>query len=215
MAIESELKFTVTDPSLFQSILSLGTIAGFTVCDRGITPIKDICFDTPDLLFYNGKTVFRLREKGGMRMLTFKAHREATGAAYERIEIESDTDLTADDITAGNLPDVSAVHALREYVGDVNMKPYLTTENNRHILLLMNGDSAEYELALDDVTFTGPKGIATVYELEVESLIGTENDLERIGAWLTDRYPLKKAGPSKFCLGMELVGDIGGGACTV
>jgi inorganic triphosphatase YgiF len=78
----------------------------------------------------------------------------------------------------------------------------------------MNGDKAEYEMALDDVTFTGPRGTASVWELEIESLIGTENDLERIGAWLTDRYPLEKAGPSKFCLGMQLVGDIESGACT-
>ena len=161
-------------------------------------------------MFYHGKMVFRLREQGGRRFLTFKTHREATGAAYERYEVESETEVTANDITGGLLPDVPAVRALREQAGDILIRPYLTTENNRHILLLGRGDAAEYELALDDVTFTGPNGTAFVRELEVESLIGPENDLERIGAWLTERYPLEKAGPSKFCLGMSLVGDIEG-----
>ncbi len=208
MAIESELKYTVTDQSIFQSISNRTTIAGYAVSDHGILPIKDTCFDTPDLAFYRGKTVFRLRDKGGRRLLTFKTHRESSGTAYERIEVESETGVSADDIMAGNLPGVPAVHALRKHIGNVMLTPHLTTKNNRHILYLMDGDTAAYELALDDVTFSGPKGTAKVYELEVESLIGVENDLEHIGAWLQEQYALQKAGPSKFCLGMRLVGDV-------
>lgn len=208
MAIESELKYTVTDPSIFQSISSRTAIAGYTLSDHGIIPIKDTCFDTPGLAFYHGKTVFRFRDKGGRRLLTFKTHRESSGTAYERIEVESETAVSADDIIAGNLPDVPAVHALRKHVGNVLLTPHLTTENNRHMLFLMDGETPAYELALDDVTFSGPKGTAKVYELEVESLIGVENDLEHIGAWLQEQYVLEKAGPSKFCLGMRLVGDV-------
>ena len=61
---------------------------------------------------------------------------------------------------------------------------------------------------LDDVTFTGPRGTAAVYELEVESLFDTHEDLETIGLWLSERFELHPAGPSKYILGMELVGNV-------
>ena len=37
---------------------------------------------------------------------------------------------------------------------------------------------------------------------------GTDEDLHRIGTWLTERFDLKPAGPSKYILGMNLVGNV-------
>ncbi|HDY89572.1 MAG TPA: CYTH domain-containing protein [bacterium] len=208
MSIETELKFTVTDSILFDKIASLNEIAGYRTIDRGRQKIIDNCFDTPDYRLFKGKIVFRLRVLKNKSVLTFKADKDSTGSYYQRIEIESKTDATVKDICKGNLPNLPPVKAFREKVGDVSLIPTLKTENSRHTILLTYKNTPHYELVLDDVTFTGPRGTAAVKELEVESLFDTDNDLETIGAWLTKRFDLKVAGPSKYILGMELVGKV-------
>lgn len=208
MAIETELKFTVTDPAVFDRIAAFEKIAGYAVEDRSIIVIHDTAFDTPERALFHGTSVLRLREKGGARFLTFKAHKASDGGYYQRIEHEEPTTATVDDISFGRLPDIEPVHAFRETFGDIRVAPCLSTANDRHILLLVSDGDPQYELALDSVTFTGPRGIAHVHELEVEALTDDYRDIERIGAWLSGRFDLAPAGPSKFTLGMELVGDV-------
>lgn len=210
MRIESELKYAVGDPSLFGEIVALEDLAGYRVLDRGILPITDTAFDTPDRSLYRGAAVFRLRETPEHRVLTFKASRPRHGAAHERIEVESPVTVTPDDIAAGRLPDVPATLAFRERFGDVPLTPSLVTRNDRRILFLHAGDTPVYELVLDTVTFIGPRGEAHVYEVEVESLIGPDNELDRIDRWLRERFGLEPAGPSKYLLGMKLVGTVPG-----
>lgn len=208
MRIESELKYAVGDPSLFDEVVALDEIAGYRTSDQGILPITDTAFDTSDRTLFRGAAVFRLRETPKHRVLTFKASHPRRGAAHERIEVESPVSVTPDEIAAGRLPDVAAVRAFRAQFGDVSLAPSLVTRNNRRVLFLHAGDTPEYELVLDTVTFTGPRGEARVYEIEVESLVGPDNELDRIDRWLRDRFGLEPAGPSKYVLGMELVGMV-------
>ncbi|MBA7591903.1 hypothetical protein ES708_34074 [subsurface metagenome] len=65
-----------------------------------------------------------------------------------------------------------------------------------------------FELVLDDVTFAGPGGTHKALEVEVESITPDDSDLLRIGDWLSERFPLCPAGPSKYILGMERVGGM-------
>ena len=208
MAVEIELKFAVHDTELFNCIKSLSDIAGYRTIDKGLQKITDTYFDTQDNWLFNGKAVFRLRAIGGKSLLTFKSHKAPTGSAYQRNEIESETSTNVDDISSGNLPDIPPVRALLENVGSFPLSPSLKTENNRYIILLARNDTLYYELVLDDVTFTGPRGTMAVYELEIESLFDTHDDLETIASWLTERFELQPAGPSKYILGMELVGNV-------
>ena len=208
MAIETELKLTVTDRALFKNILSLKEIAGYQTIDRGLKKITDTCFDTPDNLLFDGKAVFRLRVLYHKSVLTFKTHKKSTGSYYQRIEIESETEASVKDITSGKLPDLPPVKAFHDMFGTVPLKVNLKTENKRHSILLTYKNTPHYELVLDDVTFTGPRGTAKIQELEVESLFDTDNDLKAIHAWLKKRFHLKLAGPSKYILGMKLVGNV-------
>ena len=208
MAVETELKFTVHDKALFNCIKSLSDIAGFRTVDRGLQKITDTYFDTQDNRLFNGKVVFRLRVVENKSLLTFKSHKASTGSAYQRNEIESETSANVDDISSGNLPDIPPVKALLENMGSFPLLPSLKTENNRYTIFLAHNNTLYYELVLDDVVFTGPCGTAAVHELEVESLFDTHDDLETIASWLTERFELQPAGPSKYILGRELVGNV-------
>lgn len=205
MAIESEIKYTVADPEVFVRIAVLREIASYDVADKGIQRHRDTYFDTPGRLLLRSKVVFRLRERKSGKVLTFKAQAPGGGSFYRRVEVESATDTTVADIEAGLLPDLPPVEELRKWTV-ASLVPSLTVDNRRRILTLSRGCVPRFELALDDVTFTGPRGKARVYELEVESLGWGDEELPSIGTWLAERFDLAPAGPSKYILGMDLVG---------
>ena len=206
MAIESECKFTVTDPAVFDRIAELRDIAGYSVSDRGVHRHRDTYFDTADLFLLRSKIVFRLREKESGAILSFKAQAPGGGGFYRRLEAESPTTATVADIESGRLPDLPPYEELRARAGAVSLSAALAVENRRRTFLLSRGGVSRFELALDDVTFTGPRGTAHVLELEVESLGWGDEGLAEAGKWLSERFDLTSAGPSKYILGMELVG---------
>jgi inorganic triphosphatase YgiF len=210
MPLEIEIKFTVPDKAVFEHIHPLRTICGYTTVDRGVTPHTDTYFDTEDFRLYREKIVFRLRKKSKKTVLTFKAQITSADDIYRRIEFEHITDATADDISRGCFPDIPPAAELIKHMGKVKLSPSLTATNNRHTILLARDNVPLYELVLDDVTFSGPGGEKKVRELEVESMTEEFDDLREIGGWLTERFDLKPAGPSKYILGMELVGEVYG-----
>ncbi|MCD6308881.1 MAG: CYTH domain-containing protein [Candidatus Latescibacteria bacterium] len=211
MPIETEIKFTVHSMDDLDRLAVLDEIAGFAL-DAGKTlNILDTCFDTPDLLFFREKIVFRHRRKNDRSVLTFKAQGPAgyeNDGIYRRIEVEAPTTLTPNDITSGCRTDHPALAALRERVGDVPIAPSLTVRNRRRLRNLVGGGEALFEMALDDVEFSGPNGKRPVCELEVEKLSGSDDDLVRIAAWLGEHSKLEPAGSSKYILGMTLVGGM-------
>lgn len=127
MAIETELKFTVHDRSIFDRIILLDEIAGYRTIPRGIIRIRDTFFDTPDTRLLKEGVVFRLRITDTSSVLTYKTQKASNGSAYQRIEIESETDANVNDICSGNMPDIPPVEALREKIGTVTLSPSLRT----------------------------------------------------------------------------------------
>ncbi|MFC1694247.1 CYTH domain-containing protein [Candidatus Latescibacterota bacterium] len=208
MKIESEIKYTITNRYTFTRIASLDEIAAYTVENRGVETHTDTYFDTEDFELLKGEVAFRLRTRDRKSMLTFKARGEPDSDIFRRIEVESETEATAKDISQDDLPDLPPVRALHDRMGMVTLSPSLTVTNERRILLLNSGDVLCFELVLDDVTFCGPRGRAGELELEVESLTGMDDDLRHVGAWLAERFDLQPAGPSKYMRGIELVGGI-------
>jgi len=212
MPIETEIKFTVLSGDDLDHLAALVEVAGFALEDKGSVNILDTCFDTPDLRFFREKIVFRHRRKNDRSVLTFKAQGPSDSGMdgiHRRIEVEEPTTLTPNDIAAGCRADHPAFAALRERVGEVRIAPRLTVRNRRRLRNLVHDGEALFEMALDDVVFSGPNGKRPVCELEVEKLSGSDDDLGRIAAWLRERFRLEPAGPSKYILGMTLVGGTG------
>jgi inorganic triphosphatase YgiF len=206
MAIESEIKFTVADAGIFDRIAALRKISSFDAADRGVHRHRDTYFDTDDLLLLRSKIVFRLRKKAAGAVLSFKAQAPGGGDFYRRLEAESPSDVTVADIESGRLPDLPPVEELRKRTGNVRLSPALTVDNLRRTIILSRGGVPRFDLALDEVTFTGPLGSVQIHELEVESLGWGDEGLAEVGEWLAARFALAPAGPSKYILGMEMVG---------
>jgi len=209
VAIETEIKYTVADREILTRIAELDEIDCYRAVDRGIKHHFDTYFDTPDFRLLREKVVFRLRRWGNEAVLTFKAQGgESDGELHRRHEIEENTNVTVHDIIQGRLPDLSPVRALYSHAGKVKLFPSLNVDNRRHIIDLTREEIVFFEIALDDVRFCGPGGIKDVIECEIEAVHGGIEDLKRVGVWLAGRFDLEPAGPSKYILGMELVGSI-------
>ncbi len=211
MSTETELKFSAEGLYTLGEIATLTSLADYDIVDMGIKDQTDHCFDTADHALYRGKVVFRLRVKENGSVLTFKAQKNDVGAdgnLYRRIEIEHETRASAVDIAAGRLPDIPPTHALIESMGQLELTPSITIGNRRRLMLIMKNDEPRFEMVLDDVTFTGPEGVAKAYEVEVENICGGESELKAVGNWLRAHFDLHDAGPSKYILGMQLVGGM-------
>jgi len=208
MAIEREIKFTVPDRTIFGKLAALESIAGYGIIDRGVRKQTDYYFDTPDNRLFHGKAVYRLRVINHKSVLTFKSHGKSAGTIYERIETEAETTATPDEVCRGKLPVLPPAEAFRTAIGDLPLHVSMINDNHRHQILLTCNNIPHYEMVLDSVTFTGPHGTAQVYEIEVESLFDTDSDLGEIAAWFRKNYRLKHAGPSKYIMGMQLVGMV-------
>ena len=215
MACETEIKYTVPDPAIFEAVTGLTEIAGYSVEDRGIARHTDTYLDTTDRLLFHAKIVLRLREHADHTELTFKARSAPcteespeieSDELYRRIEIDQRLDMTSESVISDGIPESPPLDALHERMGDVHLEPSLTVANDRHTLILSGDGASCFELVLDDVTFTGTRGTEHVRELEVESIDGSDAELMAVARWLTDRFGLEPAGPSKYILGMELVG---------
>ncbi|MFA6471684.1 MAG: CYTH domain-containing protein [Candidatus Latescibacterota bacterium] len=210
MGFESELKYTVRDKDIFTRVAGLQEIDAYRVRDKGFHFHRDTYFDTEDRRLLKAKVVFRHREQKKSSILTFKAPGKSGCGFYHRIEIEAVTVATPEEITGGNLPDLTPVKEAAGYFGNESLTAALSVANNRRILELSRQRIPRFEIALDDVTFAGPGGTAHVMELEVESVAWEDEDLKSVGEWLTGRFDLFPAGPSKYILGMELVGEVTG-----
>ena len=208
MGTEKEVKFTVRNKDVFQKIMSLNEIAGYTTLDKGFVKIEDNYFDTENGALFKGKTVFRLRVQNGIKLLTFKAGKETTASYYVRTEIENKTAANVEDIISGKLPDEPPVKALLERMGNIKLFLSMKSKNNRRKIDLIRNGVSIYEIALDDCVFSGPRGEASVMELEIEALTEFHEDLEEVGKWIGKLLSLEPAGPSKYILGMTLVGSV-------
>lgn len=210
MVIESEIKFSVPDTATLEAVGALDEIAGFAVLPQGLKAHTDTYFDTAGHTLFHGKAVFRLREKNDAKILTFKS--QAPDSApndriHRRIEIECATTVTPDDIIAGAAAGLPPFEALTGQFGSLSLTVSMAAENRRRVFQLVRDNFPRFELVLDDVIFSGPGGKRRILEIEIESLGGSDSDLETIGAVLAGRFTLSPAGPSKYILGMGLVGN--------
>jgi inorganic triphosphatase YgiF len=205
--IESEMKFIPESPSVLKEIERLKSIPGWKIEDGGEHCHIDTYYDTPDRLLYKTGIVLRHREKERYSVVSFKARGEPDTEIFRRIEINAPTDITADELMLKGTH-LEPFSALYESAGTENLdlSPALKVNNCRHILFLVREGQRGIEVSLDTVEFSGIRGKAVLYEIELESISTTDQELREAGEWLREKFDLKQSGPSKYIYGMDKVG---------
>jgi inorganic triphosphatase YgiF len=87
-----------------------------------------------------------------------------------------------------------------------DLAPKLRVRNRRTSLHLIHPNGAEIELALDRVTFEGPRGEASELEIEGELLAGDEGALYELRDWLLTQPGLTPSHAGKYVRALLAVG---------
>ena len=82
----------------------------------------------------------------------------------------------------------------------------LTVDDERTTIHLNKDGKVCFELTLDNVTFTGPKGARKHQESELEKRNGDEADMLNIMDFLKSRFDLTPSSESKYETGLKAVG---------
>lgn len=206
--MEIEAKFTVPNRQAYRTLLRLRTLAGFTLRPAGRAQVTDRYFDTSDGRLLAGGYACRLRAEGDTVVATLKGLGDATGAVHRRDEQE--TRLSAWDPDPRTWPPGPARTLALELSAGMPLQPLFDLHQERVRANMLDGDRPVAELSLDAVRAVVGRRPALYYELEVElTPTGTEPDLARIAAELTEKWGLTPEPRSKFARALETLRDRG------
>ncbi len=199
--IETEAKFRLAnaaDAEPISGLTRLGTLPLVATEERDQT---DVYWDTPDSEVAESRGSVRVRTLRARSLFTLKLGGVSAGVS-RRVEIEEPAD--------GSDPRAWLIKIAAERTLALAFEPRLLEQalqiHNRRRLLHFAGEEGELELALDQVTFSGPAGTATGGELELELIRGAEELLDRAVAELRSMAEMEPVALSKYEQAVRLVG---------
>lgn len=199
---EVEIKYLVSDPGLFPRLEGAEEIDEFRVASRKTIEQVDEYWDTPDFAAAASKVSLRRRSSNGEWLHTVKIG-AVSGGFSRRLEIEEPAGEVELPAWVERLVDEGRLE-LPFSVGDLG--PKVTVRNHRTALALVHPGGARVELALDRVTYEGPRGSGSELEIEGELVSGEEGPLLALRDWLLRQGELTASHASKYERARELVG---------
>ncbi|MGH9879074.1 MAG: CYTH domain-containing protein, partial [Nitrososphaerales archaeon] len=189
MASETEATLLVCSEKpqqLMGEIAGLQSIGGYTLQDNGIEIIRDIYFDTTDLLLQKQKLAVLLRQINSSFKLTFKGpSRDVGKSSVKRTEIEEPWSEKALQNVMNELESRN-IKLKQHESGDANQFDYehdplvvlkrlgleiiqeRVTERHAKNVVVAEDGRALAELALDSVTYHFGQRDIRVFEIEIE-----------------------------------------------
>ena len=204
---DRKTKSSVSEANIFRRIRDMDDILGFSTEIVGKTPQKDTYYDTPDHKLAKAGAAYRIREKGDKLIATFKKERTRKEGLFKREEFEVPIKRGDMGRAASGEMNIEPIFRIRELLGvGESIVEILTVEDERTTICLNKDGKVHFELTLDDVTFTGGKGMKRHREIEVEKKDGDEADMLNIVAFLKSKFDLTPSSESKYEIGLKAVG---------
>lgn len=199
---EVEIKYLVEDAALLDRLERVTKMGPFSVVSKQRIEQTDEYWDTSDAAAARNKVSLRRRLSNGVRLHTVKIGAVATGFS-RRMEIE---EPAGDAGLVDWLVQLCDEGRLELPFAPADLVPMLSVHNLRTTLQLQHPNGTEIELALDRVTYTGPRGKSSELEIEGELISGSESTLLELRDWLEAQGELTASHGSKYERARELVG---------
>ena len=197
MAIEIEMKLAVKDDVTGEAVESvLSDLLGGETWQE--TPLRNVYFDTSDLVLNKARIALRIRHKGGRYIQTLKTKGESINGLHRRGEWE--WDLIED---ALDLKLLKACDTWPHSVDVKTLKPIFET-NFVRLVSKLHWQKSEIELAYDLGSVIVGSSKASIREIELEFLSGQESDLLSLAQCLQQKLELKADDVSKAERGYRL-----------
>lgn len=197
MAIEIEMKLAVkervTDAAV-ESVLS-SLLGGKTWQE---TPLRNVYFDTSELVLNKARIALRIRHKNGRYIQTLKTKGEAINGLHRRGEWEWEV---PNDVLDRAL--LISSEAWPDSVDVETLKPVFET-NFVRLVSKLDWHQSEIELAYDVGKVVVGDMQIPIREIELELMSGSESGLLSLAQWLQERIELKADDVSKAERGYRL-----------
>lgn len=200
--MEIEAKFLVSERDTFDELMSISSIAGFSVSDPVPKEFRDTYLDTLDMAIYASGFSFRCREKKDKVVYTLKSLKSASSL----IHIREETEFTASKkLPVKEWNDCDLKKRILDIIGSGSLFPLFIVEHKRTDFQIYDKERHILELSFDDVIVICEDNKKSYLELEVE-LMGdaTEAELNRVASFFRDDVGLVVGSSSKFDNGLAL-----------
>ncbi len=197
MAIEIEMKLAVKDDVTGEAVESvLSDLLGGETWQE--TPLRNVYFDTSDLVLNKARIALRIRHKGGRYIQTLKTKGESINGLHRRGEWEWDVPSGALDREL-----LSSCDAWPDSVDVEALKPVFET-NFVRLVSKLDWHQSEIELAYDVGKVVAGDMQVPIREIELELVSGPESGLLTLAQWLQEKLELKADDVSKAERGYRL-----------
>ena len=205
--IEIELKLQIMDAAMWETLPKSAWLKNFIVTEsEKVETIDATYYDTPARTLWKTGYAFRIRREGAAWMATLKGAGQSGGGLHQRREWnvptlgpELDPEVFRQMVGADKL-----VKLLKKQSG---LEPLFKTVFTRWSVLVHPDNSPGLlELVMDKGVISTEDKNETIYEVEIELIEGTAQDLLAFGAELSRRFPLLPEGKSKYYRGLGLAG---------
>jgi len=194
--MEIEAKFTLPNRDVFQRLMSVDRLAGFSLSAGRVKQVRDTYLDTVERLILRAGYACRRREQSEGILITLKGLGGAQGAVHRREELQV---LISSDLPPAQWSPSSVRDRVLQLIGSAPLLPLFELQQLRTVRLMTQGERPVAELSLDDVQVKAGNREQVYLEMEVElKSQGIEDDLSIIVACLRDEWQLKPEPLSKF-----------------
>lgn len=203
--VEIELKLRLVDPTICDRILNDPLLLALASNEEPrIEMMEATYYDTTDHGLLQDEIAYRIRQENGNYVATVKTSNKSSSGLHMRGEWNIDMDEATPDISPFLKEAIG--DRLQTAVGTNSLRPLLVTRFKRNLLDLTLDDGSKVELAVDlgEIVVSDQK--EPIAEIELELKDGNVAQLLKLGATLSERYPLQLDSRSKFHRGLVLAG---------
>ncbi len=200
--MEIEAKFLVSERDTFDELMSISSIAGFSISDPVPKEFRDTYLDTLDMAIYASGFSFRCREKKDKVVYTLKSLKSASSL----IHIREETEFTVlKKLPVKEWDECDLKKRILDIIGSGSLFPLFTVEHKRTDFQAYDKERHILELSFDDVIVACDENRKSYLELEVELMgDGTEAELHQVASFFRDDVGLLVGTSSKFDNGFAL-----------
>ena len=208
--METEVKFPVPDPAVWQGVARARRVAGCEQVPLGRESQRNTYFDTGDGLLARHGHACRLREVRERYVLAVKGPAEPQMDVLRRYEAERPLgeECLREGIPPSHLVEELLPPRVRANLAAVGpLRPILRSGTERRIFALEKDGRRVCELTMDEVSFELETGESPVYcEIELELKGGSAGELARLARWFREEWGLQPSRRSKLEVGLSLLG---------
>ncbi|MBQ7605949.1 MAG: CYTH domain-containing protein [Firmicutes bacterium] len=206
--MEIELKYSIPDDLTADKMWEDAQLLSWEEEDtREKVPMKAAYFDTEDRVLSQHDIAFRVRKEGTRIVASLKWGGSATGALYQRQEIN----VPVDDEACFMMPSAQIFKEsdigkqVIDLVGDKILSCIVEMSFMRRRFRIDKDDTI-IEVSIDSGEIITDNGTEPISEIELELFSGEQDVLMDIGAELAAKYSLSEGLSSKYKRGLNLLG---------